>query len=82
MAVDCATKPPPQMAAASNRRRFAWTRVISVLDVGQAVSRTVTSCISFGQGRRRARCECRECVHGRKNDRPVTPELRLPKSSA
>ncbi|APO75499.1 hypothetical protein AM571_CH02694 [Rhizobium etli 8C-3] len=32
--------------------------------MGQDVSWTPTSCISFRQGRRRARSEYRDCVHG------------------
>jgi hypothetical protein len=31
IAVDCATKPPPQMAAASNNTKFACMRDICVL---------------------------------------------------
>ncbi len=35
IAVDCATKPPPQMAAANNNTKFACMRVIYILREGE-----------------------------------------------
>ena len=51
MAVDCATKPPPQIAAASNNNKFACMRDICILREGEErVRRPLAAAFACGKG--------------------------------
>jgi hypothetical protein len=53
MAVDCATKPPPQIAAASNNNKFACMRDMCILREGERVRRPLAAAFAGGKAERR-----------------------------